>query len=229
MTTACPTPAKTRFATDEAAKHAAARYVKTLRTYQCDCSWWHLTSKTQAPKPIADTTVTQHVTALDDTDFELLVGAELRGHATPQQAAALRDPINHDRWIRALIATNEDIQQQLAARKNDRSTEATQWRRRTLTIQRSLRERRAEAKNLRQQAHAAAGRERALSATEGMTVGQKRSIAGERAIQRLIDAHQAEFGQYLIEEFTKDGLQVPTRIARHAARNAAQGGRTVAA
>lgn len=220
MPTTCPTPAKVRFATQEAAHASATRFIKTLTAYHCECDWWHLTSKTQPPTPTPDITVTQQVTVLDDAEFAALVSAELRDQATPQQAAALRDRINLDRWINTLADTNEDIQQQLTLRKGERGPAATEWRRRLLTIQRNLRDRRNEAKQLRHQAHLAIGRERALHATEGKSLNELRALAGERAVQRLIDQHRAEFTELLIEEYGRDGLEVPTRIARHAARHA---------
>lgn len=219
MPATCPTPSKTRFATQEAAQLAAARYVKALTAYHCECDWWHLTSKTNI-KPTPDAAATRHVANLNDTDFQTLVSAELRDQATPQQAAALRDPINLDRWIATLANTSEDITQQIAARTGDRSPATADWRRRVLAIQRNLRHRRTEANTLRQQAHAAAGRERATRAAAGMSVNQLRALAGERAIQRLIDQHQAEFTRLLVEEFERDGLDIPTRVARHAARHA---------
>ncbi|MGW4695196.1 hypothetical protein ACWEO1_22770 [Kitasatospora cineracea] len=221
MPATCPTPGKTRFATQEAAQLAASRYAKTLTAYHCECDWWHLTSKASI-NPTPDAAATRDVANLNDTDFQTLVGVELRDQASPQQAAALRDPINLDRWIAALADTSEDISQQIAARIGDRSPTTTDWRRRVLAIQRNLRQRRTEANTLRQQAHAAAGRERATRAAAGMTVNQLRALAGERATQRLIDNHQAEFTSLLVEEFKRNGLEIPTRIARHAARHASQ-------
>jgi hypothetical protein len=216
----CPTPAKVRYATEGAAQLVAAGFHRDLRAYHCPCDWWHLTSKPGPVKPREDTTVTQHVAALDNDDFEALTGADIRGTATPEQAAALRSTINLYRWTDALKAITIDINAQLAARKGDTAPATMDWRRRVLDVQRSLHERRAEAKRLRQQAHAAASIEGQRLASLDTSGPQARAAAGERAIQRLIDAHQGEFGDLLIAEYEAAGLQVPTRIARHAARRA---------
>lgn len=217
----CPTPAKTRFATESAALHAAAYYSKILRTYECPCGWYHLTSKPAAARPIDAPLVTEDVVALPDHEFVILAGCEARGQATPEQAAALRNSLNIDRWIEALKHIEVDIQQQLAARKGDYSVLAADWRRRTLAFQRSLHQRRAEAKELHERARIAANAERTRLRSMGTTGPEARAEAGERAIQRLIDAHHAEFGRLLMEEFEVAGLEVPARVARHAARNAA--------
>lgn len=45
--TACPTPTKSRHATqtaaDRAGRHAALTLGRHLRPYECPCGWWHLT------------------------------------------------------------------------------------------------------------------------------------------------------------------------------------------
>lgn len=45
--TACPTPAKSRYATqtasDRAGRHSIATVGRHLSPYQCRCGWWHLT------------------------------------------------------------------------------------------------------------------------------------------------------------------------------------------
>ncbi len=49
--TACPTPAKSRYATHPAAERAGRQAALTvgrhLRPYECRCGWWHLTKITQ--------------------------------------------------------------------------------------------------------------------------------------------------------------------------------------
>lgn len=49
--TACPTPTKSRYATQAVADRAGRRSVITvgrhLSAYQCRCGWWHLTKITQ--------------------------------------------------------------------------------------------------------------------------------------------------------------------------------------
>jgi hypothetical protein len=217
----CPTPAKSRFATETAAQLAAARYGKALHAYGCSCGWYHLTSKPAPAAPVEDPTVTQQVTALDDGEFLRIVGSEVRGQATPQQAAALRHRINLDRWLGALANLNLELQQQLAARKGDHSEETNQWRQRILRVQQFVNDRRTEAKKLRCEAHLAWGREQERLRLAGTTGAEARAAAGERAIDRLIGSHRAEFDRLLVEEFERAGLEVPTRIARHAARNAA--------
>ena len=46
----CPTPAKRRYATPQAAQCASRRQAlwadgRFLRAYDCPCGWWHLTSR----------------------------------------------------------------------------------------------------------------------------------------------------------------------------------------
>lgn len=45
--TTCPTPTKTRHATqaaaDRAGRHAVLTVGQHLRPYECRCGWWHLT------------------------------------------------------------------------------------------------------------------------------------------------------------------------------------------
>lgn len=223
MSVPCPTPGKTRFATPEAARTSAARFAKNLRTYECTCGWHHLTSKPAPAAPIADAAVTQHVTALGDAEFEVLVAAEATDKATPQQAAALRSLANVDRWLEALRHINADLHLQLVAARGDNSEERREWRRRIQQVIRQVTTRKQEAKAARQQAYLAAGKERVRLEAEGLTVPQARAAAGDAAVQRLIDAHQGEFGRLLEEEYAKAGLRLPNRVVRHLAANAVAG------
>lgn len=52
------------------------------------------------------------------------------------------------------------------------------------------------------------------SALEHRTRRNLQAEAGQRAIERLTDAHRGEYLRLLAEEFTRAGLRLPYRIAR---------------
>lgn len=242
MTITCPTPAKSRYATNQAADSAASRVQipigQHLRPYECPCGWWHLTSQ-PGPATPNDATI-QTVAELDTPAFEDLVRRDLRGHATPHEAGALRHPAIATRWEAALLLLRVDLEGQFARRKEDRSLEARDWRRRATIVRATLAIRRKEARGARhraghgqhslptaeQQAAARlnadrrAARNRHLDDIVGDTrtraeEKELRRVAGEAAIKRLIDAHGTEFTQYLTEECERVGAELPNRVRKH--------------
>ncbi|WP_158819119.1 MULTISPECIES: hypothetical protein [Streptomyces] len=58
-------------------------------------------------------------------------------------------------------------------------------------------------------------RDREVAAAAGATVKELRALAGEAAVQRLIAAHNAEFDDYLTEEYALLGISLPARIERY--------------
>lgn len=248
MTITCPTPDKSRYATNQAADNAASRVQipigQHLRPYECPCGWWHLTSQPGPATPNDDTV--QTVAGLDTPAFEDLVRRDLRGHATPHEAGALRHPAIAARWEAVLLLLRVDLEGQFARRKEDRSNEARDWRRRATIVRATLAIRRKEARGARhraghgqhslptaeQEANAQlnadrrAARDRHLDDIVGAvrTRAEEKEllrIAGEHAIKRLIDAHGAEFTSYLAEECQRIGVEPPKRVRKHLEQEAA--------
>lgn len=218
----CPTPTKTPYATESVALSSAARrsFERQPRAYTCQCGWAHLTSRPGRPAPVDDPGVTARVVAMSEPEFYELVGADVRGTVTAQEAGALRAPVNLDRWAAALKAMEADLQLQFAHRAADKSATAQGWRSRTTALQACLHERRTEARAARvaRQERAAAERAR-LAAIGAMPVKEAQAAVRDRARARLVRAHHAEFVLLLAEEFERAGLELPTRVVRQLARN----------
>ena len=226
--TACPTPTKTRYATQGAAETAAARVSLSaglpMRPYECPCTWWHLT-KTPAeiiPEPAsASQLAIERLNSIPDIDFREFVAADVRGEGAHDDRAALRHPRNLKRWQRQLGELIRDIEQQLRERRDDKTPAGLEWRRRGLDYRERLTRRATECRRRRSEVHVEMTRrqdfrrrdaEVALAA--GASVKELRARAGEIAVQRLIDAHGEEFARYCAEEFRALGLTVPERIAK---------------
>lgn len=203
----CPTPAKSKYATQEAAQSAAHRVQipvgQVLTPYSCRCGWVHLTSRPQRPQPTIDDIAQVH--ALDDDQFRVLVIDDARYRAAWIRSRALRDRSLVHRWIAVLKAKQKDLNLQLADRDAGYSEE---WRQMATELRDNIAERRREAAAL------IASYGSAARVSTGGSVAERRSAAGEAAMQRLIDAHQAEYTELLVEEFQRVGLDVPNRVIR---------------
>lgn len=133
----CPTPAKKRYATSEAAHNAAhgVQLVITepLHPYICICTWWHLSRQTRDHIP-ADATPDPNdihrLELLSDTSFRDLVSTEARGQTPMNDRIALRHNSLLLRWNRTLKELRTDINQQLDNRKHDNSLLTHDWRKR---------------------------------------------------------------------------------------------------
>lgn len=218
----CTTPWKTPFSSEAAALSSVTRrdVELELRAYTCTCGWAHLTRRAGLPTPVESAEVTARVAALSDADFLTLVGADVRADVTAEEAAALRAPVNLHRWAAALKDLEVDLQLQFANRRDQVSPLTVDWRRRAVAVRSFIQQRREEAKSALAALRAADAAERArVLALSGLPLNEARAAVGDLAVQRLIDAHQAEFGLLLAEEFERAGLEVPTRVARHIARN----------
>lgn len=209
----CPTPAKARYATREAAITAALRQRlardKLLHPYQCEptCSWWHLTSS--APVALTPDDVAA-VANLDPTEFRQLVIHEAQGRAPRVHALALRDRSLLHHWILEIKAVQRELQRQMERRARFQDERSQQWRAETTTLQGALGAR-------RQEAAALIARPGPVSpeVSQRRSQGELREQAGDIAIKRLTDAHRAEFTRYLVEEFARVGAEVPKRIRRY--------------
>lgn len=208
--TECPTPKKSRFATEGAAQSAADQawiaLGKRLYPYDtCPCGWVHLTSKL---KRVKETPTLTGIAAFSDDAFAQVVRDDVRKIAHPDDSAALRHPENLERWRRFLYLFQLDLEKQLAAKSGDKSDETAEWRRRAQIVRVSIAETRDECKALINQ--------RRIENTEKRkALKEQRHEAGERAIDRLIAAHREEFDRYLVEECELAGVDVPKSVRRH--------------
>ena len=211
----CPTPTKSRFATREAAESSARRAqigVGTLlQPYLCEvaCGWWHLTSHARPQQPDLEPTAAdiEAVHTLGDDDFRELVANDARGGASRLRSRILRDPSLAHRWIATIKVLQADLAVQFAQRAGRTDDPTRQWRVKATAFQAALTQRRAEAGVI-------AGSLRRITPSRNADQREQRAAAGENAIQRLIDAHQREFTQLLVEEYERLGIELPGRIRR---------------
>lgn len=213
--TTCPTPAKARFATREAAESASRRATlgvgTVLHPYPCQeaCGWWHLTSKPRTD-PVVTLADVAALHQLDDDAFRELVSNDARGGASQLRSKALRDPSLAGRWIRTLKALQRDLNAQFRLRSGDYDKDTRAWRIGATAFQGALRERRAEAVEIvRVQG--------ASMVSDGTKRGERegREAAGELAVNRLIEAHRAQFTELLVEEYARLGVAAPARVLRY--------------
>lgn len=227
--TTCPTPTKSRYATSEAAGSAARRVAlrveAPLHPYECACTWWHLTKDTPEP-PIDLASASRHdielLNAMPDIDFREIVVRDVDGQGDPSQRAALRHYRNQVRWKKQLGQLIGDVEAQLEARRTDTTLAGHDWAKRATNYRYALIVRLNECKRLRAEDHARTTvnqehrrRDAEAAAAAGATVKELRAAAGELAIQRLIQAHNPEFNDYLVEEYAALGISVPARIERY--------------
>ncbi|MFB7378095.1 hypothetical protein ACFC6U_01905 [Kitasatospora purpeofusca] len=215
----CPTPGKAHFATPTAARRTAANYVHHLEPYECDCGWYHLTSK--AVVPASSLPVTEQVAALGDVEFAALAIQDVRGKVTPVQAGALRDAANVARWTDALNHFRAMVEGQFQQRAADTSPEGDEWRRRTASFRTALLARLTESTALASGLRRAEAAEAETRQAAGESLAELRQRAELEAVQRLVRAHGAEFNALVIEEYGRLGLAVPPRLRRRQARDAA--------
>lgn len=151
--------------------------------------------------------VADWLAAMPQENFDRHVQNDLAGLLDPVAHDALRHPRNLEQWRDCLHVISSDVQAQLAdpARRTPKHAD---WRRRALAFQSLVLHRRAEADELLRRARAA------KSATDAANADARRK-AGERAVQRLKDAHNREFAVYLAEEYAADGISLPDRLYRH--------------
>lgn len=208
----CPTPAKARYATREAAVSAALRQRlaldKLLTPYECEtaCGWWHLTSKARTAPAAADIAA---VHALDDDAFRQLVIRDAEYRAPRAHSDALRDPSLLHRWINTLRLLKRDLNRQHNAPGISRAEGAAVAELLAKVTDRHTHAAELVAKN---------GACVAVPARNADTA-KLRAAAGDLAVDRLIAAHRSEFTDLLIEEYERLGLDIPERIRRHQQRH----------
>jgi hypothetical protein len=222
----CPTPRKHRFATMEAAlkevEYAGFALNKQLYPYDtCQCGWIHLSSKKdRTPKGVARTL--EQLVNLDEEEFAKLVRDEVRGKIHAHEAKLLRSSDLLIRWAGALKIFQIDINAQLAVKSGQRDPDTIEWRGRLGAVQLRLSERRQEARLLCAKRYGRRLPEQAVAVESDLSQDHQpelRRVAGERAIDRLIQGHRKEFTQYLVEEFEAVGAEIPARILRYAAEH----------
>ncbi|MEU9703060.1 hypothetical protein [Streptomyces sp. NPDC047981] len=223
MTPECPTPEKRRYATQTGAE-AGARQSRigvgtVLYPYPCPCSWWH-NSKTPPLEPLdlADTDPhrVQYVRALPDIAFRTIVVEDATGKAATPDRLALRHHTNLKRWERILNQLINDASKQIADIRKDTSLTAHDQRRRTEAYRAALHTRRDECQQHRANTHLepVTRTERDTAAADKADHKERRRLAGEAAVKRLIDAHGPEWTRYLTEECERRDTPVPDRVHR---------------
>jgi hypothetical protein len=154
MAERCPTPAKRRFATAEAAvSYARSRElgVGTLLTpYACPCTWVHLTSQPQVPdRAEPDAAVLNALRHCDHDAFVDAVEADCAGRADMPVRVALRASRIRGRWITTLRAILARLDRQLA------QAPAAGWAPRAQVFRFNVQARLTEAEALRERERAA--------------------------------------------------------------------------
>jgi hypothetical protein len=208
--TDCPTPKKKRFATIEAAQAAADKASfeldKTLYPYEtCPCGWIHLTSK---ERRVNETPSATSLGSLDGVAFAKVVQDDVRGTAHEDDSAALRHPQNLNRWRLALLDFKADVNRQRASRVSEKGDDVDEWRQRVSVVQRTIAMRLTECRSHIEYV-------RIQNTERKRAEKDQRHEAGERAVDRLVEAHQQEFQQYLQEECEALGVELPKRIRRY--------------
>lgn len=205
--TDCPTPNKRKYPTRAAADAGSAVQSTRLAPYQCQCSSWHLTTR-HTVAPVANDALVKQLATLPDTQFSVHVAAELRGHATPEIAAALRHKANWGRWRVALRAEQTAIQVELAAKKGMDDPQTKRWRAALVKRGGFIQARQLEIEALKDE------RKRELEALKPTKEEKLRSQASNAAKRRLIAAHWDEFQKYLVEELAARGLELDSPQAK---------------
>jgi hypothetical protein len=205
----CPTPHKLVFASREAAVAKANVQNKEFHPYQCQCGSWHLTMRRTIAATV-DPELVRAIADLGEKDFALLVDAELRLRATPEEAAALRTPENVERWAGQLSRFRFDVQGDMTRSKGRTDPEAV--RRRAAQVKRLgvLHARRIEVKAIQRRVREEEARERARKKASD----EPRRLAAAAffaAKERLIRAHWDEHEKYLKEELEARGLAARPR------------------
>lgn len=198
--TDCPTPGKRKYPTKEAAEARAAVQSTQTWPYLCSCRSWHLTMRRVADDT-ADPGEVARLSNLSDGDFELVVSAEVRGRATPAEAAALRTPQCAYRWHGMLKKMNASILADLAQMKGLKDEETKRRRSALVRRQGAILGRATEAKRLKDLWNIERNRPKPkLTDSEKRRRAEHRKAAGERALERLRDMHREDFDKLLQEE-----------------------------
>lgn len=190
----CPQEKKRKFHNREKALLAAAEGGKPdLGAYLCVCGWWHLTKKNSNGR--ASEEIIHVLLAASDDEFFGLVRAELAGRATPDEVAALRSDELLPRWKRAIDALLAESQQKLSAVLEQDDPFSKEWRKRRQRWVEQAAARRKEITPLLGSLHM-----RRESERRAAREARARRSPRNRAIDRLIEAHQDEFELLLKEE-----------------------------
>lgn len=226
----CPTPGKSRYATEAVAEKSAKRFQAQYRDgaqqhpYRCGCGWVHLYTPKVWSAPTAEPSeeLLAVIGALGEREFRSLVSEDVRERADPEQGGALRHWRIAVRWRDELAWMTRDLQAQFLERKGLQDSETRTWRAKAAFFQRGVAERLKEARLC------AVGLDEPVPAPEGPGApcvpersvarlqAPLRAAAGERAVQRLIGLHQQQYTALLITECWQSGCEIPERIVRHA-------------
>lgn len=217
---ACPTPAKHRYATLEAADRdrirlgsAAGR--KLIAYDNCPCGWVHLATQTPPAGVGASVLTTGQIIQLSHDEFNQLVRADVRGSIQPETAKALRDTSLNRAWKVALKLFQQDLNLQKQQKAGDRNPDVVLWRQRIDKVVLTVSERMAEASNI------AALSSQRKNQEQGVQIGplkvltrsddeidQKvvKMMAGELAAEKLKRKYIDEYMLLVAAEYKRFGI-----------------------
>lgn len=145
----CPTPHKTRYATEKMAQQRAEIRThlgvsKIYRTYACPCGWFHLTTSHRGPYMTAKVQTVEELRALTHVQFRFIVSCDVKNLLEPKTKELLRTPEINSLWVSELkLLWMETLKEYNDARN-------AQHKKDILMFQKYVGVRRAEANNLRQ-------------------------------------------------------------------------------
>lgn len=157
--------------------------------------------------------VVDWLAAMPQENFDKHVRLDLFDNLDPVARDALRHPTNRDRWDACLKVMLIDVQGQLADPER-KTHEFDAWRKRAVNFHNAILRRRIETDALLR-------KDQNAKSAAASRASEARREAGERALQRLKEAHPAEFIGYLAEEYAADGVPMPDRLYRHLRNHAA--------
>jgi hypothetical protein len=225
----CPSPTKSRYATEETASRAARNILirpggLELKPYLCDCGWYHLTKTMneaeQVPDlPPADEGDAAWLLRMSDEEFAQIVKQDIHRTAPVHYSAALRHLAVVHRWEEFLRLEAQKVNAQLAARAGRKDAATADWRARVAYFQTALKTRKDEARRLMNLIDSRTFQDPDKYANlplERLNQSELRAIAGERAIRQLMADHYAEFTRLLLLAYRDMAAEAPARIVRWA-------------
>lgn len=203
----CPTPTKTRYATERTAQQRAEVRThlgssKVYKIYACPCGWFHLTTTHRGPYATAKVKTVDELRTLDTIPFRYIVACDVKGFLEPGTVALLRTPEINSMWVAELkLLWMESLKERDEARDD-------QHKRDILVFQKYIGIRRTEADNLRKR-FAADGRKvdplpqsvqehQPKIYTQPVDPNSLSSLQREafhRALQELCRTHAEELGE----------------------------------
>lgn len=166
----CPTPGKTRYATEEAAGRTSRQLElstrRRLRVYLCACGWHHLTHSRRTSAQHERYGLPADPTGAPDDKFRRVVWRDIEGKATPQQSEALRRPENAARWLEVLSVIRMELRDQVLAVAGRTDTATLAWVHGMQTVRAKVSRRRKTANGILRRAAGASVMEQRAAGSE---------------------------------------------------------------